>query len=265
MSTTRAAIAIAALALVRARAGAAGGFVAGASVVDITPPLAATATANPANCDPTGTYDGPHLFSLEEPYQDLNDNGRYDGDPSTGGPSRSSTARRRTANGDVRPPDGRWDGIYLGGGDGYDRHPDRGARPVTARTIVVGNGDEQVSITSRRQRGRVPGDLGPGAAEGACRRRLRPRRDVHELDARRVRARHDRHHGPERDCTSGVDPFYVEFMVAQIAQGIEQAAQNTQPATIRFGQIHPDDLVPCWSSYPFVADESVGVMQAARP
>ena len=59
MSTTRAAIVIAALAVLRARTGAAGSFVVGASVADITPPLAATASSNPANCDTTGTYDGP--------------------------------------------------------------------------------------------------------------------------------------------------------------------------------------------------------------
>jgi hypothetical protein len=261
MSTTRAAIAIAALALVRARTGAAGGFVAGASVVDITPPLAATATSNPANCDTTGTYDGPHLFSLEEPYQDLNHNGRYDGDPSTGGPEPFLDCPTPTANGDVRPPDGRWDGIYLGGGDGHDRLPTAVLDPVTARTIVVGNGARKISITVAdnegvfreiwelvRQKVRHDGGFG--------------------LDEMFMSSTHDESApdtigitGPN-ETTSGVDPFYVEFMVAQVARGIEQAAQNTQPATIRFGQIHPDDLVPCWSSYPFVADESVGVMQA---
>src|SRR5262249_36408525 len=147
MSATRAAIAIAALALARARTGAAGGFVAGASVVDITPPLAATATANPANCDTTGTFDDPHLFSPDEPYQDLNHNGRYDGDPSTGGPEPFLDCPTPTANGDVRPPDGRWDGIYLGGGDGHDRLPTAVLDPVTARTIVVGNGASKISIT----------------------------------------------------------------------------------------------------------------------
>src|SRR5262247_2355972 len=67
-------------------------FMVGASVADITPPLAASATSNPADCDVTGTFDGPHLFSLEEPYQDLNGNGRYDSTPDTGDPARGSTA-----------------------------------------------------------------------------------------------------------------------------------------------------------------------------
>src|ERR1051325_2738569 len=49
-----------------------GRFSAAAAAVDITPPLAATAASNPADCDLSGTFDGPHLFSLEEPYKDLN-------------------------------------------------------------------------------------------------------------------------------------------------------------------------------------------------
>src|SRR5262249_48279136 len=61
-----------------ADARAVGQFVVGAAAVDITPPLAASAGPNPADCDLTGTFDGPHLFSLEEPYKDLNGNGRYD-------------------------------------------------------------------------------------------------------------------------------------------------------------------------------------------
>src|SRR5215471_3237659 len=98
MSATRTAIVIAALAVARARIGTAGSFVVGASVVDITPPLAATASSNPANCDTTGTFDGPHLFSLE-------------------------------------------------GGDGHDRLPTAVLDPITARTIVVGNGTHKISIT----------------------------------------------------------------------------------------------------------------------
>src|SRR5207253_2792358 len=67
--------------------------------------------------------------------------------------------------------------------------------------------------------------------------------------------------GPNQ-LTSGVDPFYVEFMVARIADNVERADRWLQPASIRYGAIHPDDLVPCWSSYPYVADEQIGAMQA---
>jgi hypothetical protein len=230
-------------------------FQVGASVADITPPLAAAVTGNPANCDLSGTFDGPHLFSLEEPYKDVNSNGRYDaGEPFVDCPT-------PTANGDVRPPDGRWDGIYLGGGDGNDRIPTAVLDPITARTVVIANGSRKIAITVADNEGvfreiwdlvrqKVQTDGGFG------------------LDEMFMSSTHDESApdtigitGPSQ-TVSGVDPFYVEFLVAQTAHGIEDAAQHLTPATIRFGQIHPDDLVPCWSSYPFVADESVGAMQA---
>jgi hypothetical protein len=249
-----AAVVLSALLVALATAGGAATFQVGASVADITPPLAGSGT-NPADCDLTGTFDGPHLFSLEEPYQDTNANGHYDpGEPFVDCPT-------PTANGGTRPPDGRWDGIYLGGGDGYGRLPTVVLDPITARTIVVGNGSRTISITVADNEGvfreiwelvrqKVRADGGSG------------------LDEMFMSSTHDESApdtigitGPDQ-LTSGVDPFYVEFMVAQVAAGIEDAASHLAPAKIRFGQIHPDDLVPCWSSYPFVADESVGVMQA---
>jgi len=84
-----------ALLVAGAPANATGQFFVGASAVDITPPLAASATSNPADCDPTGTFDGPHLFSLEEPYKDLNGNGRYDANQEDGGPEPTSSRRRQ--------------------------------------------------------------------------------------------------------------------------------------------------------------------------
>src|SRR2546428_5475017 len=99
---------------VQARAGAR--FLVGASAADITPPLAATAASNPADCDVSGTYNGPHLFSLEEPYQDLNGNGQYDaGDPTVTDPTDPRFGQQPepfldcptpTANRDIPPPDG---------------------------------------------------------------------------------------------------------------------------------------------------------------
>ena len=259
------AIGVALLALFAVEAHAAGRFLVGAAAVDITPPLAATATGNPADCDTTGTYDGPHLFALEEPYKDLNGNGHYDShdptDPMSPPTEPFLDCPTPTANGGTRPPDGRWDGIYLDGGGGQNRIPTAVLDPIWARTIVVGNGVHTISITVADQEGvfKEIWDL--------------VRQKVHAdggfgLDEMFMSSTHDESApdtigiGGPSQITSGVDPFYVEFMIAQTALSIEQAAQAIQPATIRFGQIHPDDLVPCWSSYPFVADESVGAMQA---
>src|SRR5207249_1384704 len=65
--------------------------------------------------------------------------------------------------------------------------------------------------------------------------------------------------------TSGVDPFYVEFFVSRVASAIERAATHLEPVRVRYGSAHADNLVPCWSSFPFAADENVGAMQLVLP
>ena len=106
-------------------------FRVGAAAVDITPPLASTGTPNPAACTAPAGYDGAHLLSLEEPYQDTNGNGRFD----EGEPFQDCSVPH--TDGTVAAPDGRWDGIYLGGGNCCDRKPTQVLDPVWARTIVV--------------------------------------------------------------------------------------------------------------------------------
>ncbi|HKE13199.1 MAG TPA: hypothetical protein VKE73_16655, partial [Myxococcota bacterium] len=116
-------------------------FRVGAAAVEVTPPLFGQGE-NPAACVGASNFTGPHVFSLEEPYTDTNGNGRYDaGEPFLDCP----TPR---ANGGTRPPDGRWDGIYLGGGDGYNRQPTAALDPLWARTLVVSDGRKTISITS---------------------------------------------------------------------------------------------------------------------
>jgi len=249
-------VVLVAVAFVPTLAAAAPPFRVGAWTVDVTPPAAGSLVPDAAACDATGTFDGPHLFALEEPYKDLNGNGRYDADP----PEPFVDCPTPTANGGVRPPDGRWDGIYLNGGSGQNRIPTEVLDPITARTIVVGNRSKTISITVVDNEGvfREIWDLV----------RQKVHADGVQLDEMFMSSTHDESApdtigiGGPTQIVSGVDPFYVEFLVARTAAGIEQAARNTVPAFLRFGQIHPDDLVPCWSSYPFVADETVGAMQA---
>ncbi len=241
-----------------------GRFMIGASAADITPPPAGSLASDPANCDPSGTYNGPHLFAFEEPYIDVNGNGRYDAgdpmDPSVFGPEPFLDCSTPTANGGLRPPDSRWDGIYLDGGSGSNRIPTTVLDPIWMRTVVVGNGTATIAITVADQEGifKEIWDLV----------RQKVRSDGFNLDEMFMSSTHDESApdtigiGGPSSTVSGVDPFYVEFMIAQAARSIEDAALHLAPATITFGQIHPDDLIPCSSSYPFVADESVGVMQA---
>ena len=234
-------------------------FQVGAAAVDVTPPLASSGAPNPAAACATpaqlATYDGPHLLSLEEPYVDTNHNGVWDsGEPFVDCPV-------PLTDGGTAPPDQRWDGIMLGGGDGGPREPTAVLDPIWARTIVVRSGRTTVSLTSVDNEGVF--------AEIWDQVRAKVRADgVHNVDTMLFSSTHDESApdtigitGPN-PFTSGVDPFYVQFLVDRAAQSIEQAAASLQPATLRYGMIHPNNLTTCWSSYPFVADENIGALQA---
>ncbi len=234
-------------------------FQVGAAAVDVTPPLASSGAPNPAAACATpaqlSTYDGPHLLSLEEPYVDTNHNGVWDsGEPFVDCPV-------PLTDGGTAPPDQRWDGIMLGGGDGGPREPTAVLDQIWARTIVVRSGRTTVSLTSVDNEG-VFSEIWDQV-------RAKVRADgVHNVDTMLFSSTHDESApdtigitGPN-PFVSGVDPFYVQFLVARAAQSIEQAAASLQPATLRYGMIHPDNLTTCWSSYPFVADEDIGALQA---
>ena len=229
-------------------------FSVGAAAVDVTPPLDAAAP-NPAACAGAEAYTGPHLLSLEEPYTDANGNGHYDpGEPFLDCPV-------PTVGGGVLPPDGRWDGIYLGGGDCCDRKPTAVLDRLWARTVVVSRGGRTISLTSVDNEG-VFKEIWDQVRE-------KVRADgITDLDEMIFSSTHDESapdtigiSGPSM-FVSGVDPFYVQFLIERTAQSIEQAYAARKPAWIRYGQVRPDDLVPCWSSYPFAADEQIGMMQA---
>ena len=246
---------------------------AGAASVDITPPAPGT-LPDPAGCTPVagptvggvGPFDGPRQFSLEEPYADLNGNGHYDApDPTTQSPGEPFLdCPTPTATGGVRPPDGRWDGIYLGGGDCCDRLASgKVFDPLEADVVVVSDGVHRIAIVTADNEGVFKEIWDEVRAKVAS--------DGVSLDAVFPSSTHDESApdtigitGPAVQ-TSGVDPFYVEFFVARVAGAIERAAADLSPARARYGSIRPDNLVPCWSSYPFVADESIGAMQLVRP
>ena len=234
-------------------------FQVGAAAVDVTPPLASSGAPNPAAACATpaqlAQYDGPHLLSLEEPYIDTNGNGIWDeGEPFI-------DCSVPLTNGRTAPPDQRWDGIMLGGGDGGPREPTAVLDELWARTIVVQSGTKTVSLTSVDNEG-VFKEIWDQV-------RAKVRADgVRNVDTMLFSSTHDESapdtigiSGPD-PFTSGVDPFYVQFLVDRTAQSIEQAASALQPATLRYGMVHPNNLVTCWSSYPFVADESIGALQA---
>ena len=223
-------------------------FRAGAAVASITPPASGRARGDRSQCAGAVAFTGPRPFAFEEPYTDSNGNGHYDsGEPYL------------DCNRDLR-----WDGNLLGGGDSTPRYFDHVADPVTARalafsahgrTIVVEVLDQEglFDVYQRQIRAKV-------AADG-----------VH-ADGIFISATHDESApdslglGGVTQTTSGVNQYWTRYMVDQAAAGIEHAVRAERPARIRLTDVlEPANLRQCWSSYPFVDDQHVPVLEAVTP
>lgn len=226
--------------------GPAGSFRAGAAVESFAPPLHGRAPGgDPADCDRTGAFNGPRQFAFEEPYQDLNHNGHYDpGEPFL----------------DCNH-DGRWEGNLLGGGSNTPRFFDRVADPVTARATVIGNGSQTIAVEVLDQEG----------VFNIYQQRIRAqvRADGYRLSNIFISATHDESApdslglGGVTQTTSGVNNYWVSYMVRQSARAIERAYRALRPAQIRYTEVlEPANVRQCWSSYPFVDDQRIPVLEA---
>jgi len=249
-----------------ARAAPAGAFTAGAAVESYTPYCGAdgTPTANhcqqppasftdPANCATAaqlGVYTGRRLFAFEEPYIDEQHDGHYDaGDPFL-------DCNR----------DGRWDGNFLGGGANAPRYYDNVADPVTARAIVVANGTRTIALEVLDHEGAFNVYL--QAIRGLVAQRL-PSGATLNANNIFISSTHDES-APDsiglygvNPATSSVNPYWVAYMEQQAALAITRAYAAMQPVTISYGEaIEPANLRQCWSSYPYVDDQLMPVLQA---
>jgi hypothetical protein len=222
-------------------------FQVGAAVESFTPPPAGALAADPANCVPPlgAVFDGPRQFAFEEPYVDAQGSGHYDlGDPFL----------------DCNH-NGRWDGNFLGGGANNPRYYDHVADDVGARAIVVSNAGHTIALEVVDQEGLF------NIYADEIRQRVRA--DGFHLDDIEISATHDESApdtlglGGVTPATSGVNQYFVGYLVEQSAKAIEAAYAARRAATIRYAEaIEPANLRQCWSSYPFIDDQLMPVMQA---
>jgi hypothetical protein len=219
-------------------------FKAGAAVASITPPAHGTLVHDPANCSAPG-YNGPRRFAFEEPYVDATHVGHYvPGDPFV------------DCNGNKR-----WDGILLGGGSDSPRFATTVADDISARALVVSNRRQTIAVEVLDQEGLFN--------VYQARIRAKVAADGYHLDNIFISATHDES-APDTlgisgvtQTTSGVDAYYVDYLVAQSARAIENAYKVLRPARIRYAEaIEPANLRQCWSSYPFVDDQLMPSLQA---
>jgi hypothetical protein len=226
--------------------GSAASFRVGAAVASFTPPrFGHLKGRDPADCAHPATDAGARPFAFEEPYADLQHDGHYDsGDPFV----------------DCNH-DGRWDGNLLGGGDNTPRFYNHVADPVTARAMVVSNGRRTIAVEVVDQEGLF--DV------YQQRIRARVRADGYRLSNIFISATHDESApdslglGGVSQTTSGVNNYWVSYLVAQSARAIEQADRRLRPASVRYTEVlEPSNVRQCWSSYPFVDDQHIPVLQA---
>lgn len=223
-------------------------FSVGAAVGDFTPPRSGAVAHDPADCVGAagrGVYTGRRTFAFEEPYVDAGHSGHYD----AGDPYVDCNA------------DGRWDGNLLGGGGGSPRFYDHVLDQVGARALVVSNGRRTIAVEVVDQEGLF----------NVYQQRIRQQvaRDGYHLDGIFVSATHDES-APDslglsgvNQATSSVNPYFVDYLVDRSAQAIERAYRRRRAATIRYAEaIEPANLRQCWSSYPFVDDQLMPILQA---
>jgi hypothetical protein len=222
-------------------------FSVGAAVADITPPLYKRAT-NPAECDPTGFFDGYRKFNFEEPYKDINGAGQYEvGDPYLD-----------------CDHNGRYDGIFITSGG---RQNAVVKDPIEARAFVVSNGRRKIAVEVIDSIGIFNVEM--DAIRAQVRQELRARGDPSSFDEIFISSTHDESApdpvglwGPSSGV-SGVDDYYMKFLAQQGAQAILRADAARQPAHIRYAQVEqPSRFQTCFSSYPYVQDRLVHILQA---
>jgi hypothetical protein len=242
---------VAALALVWALAAdvaTADPFEVGAAVSDYTPPPYGEIESDPADCLPTvdpGFYTGERAWAFMERYRDTNGDGHY----SEGEPFLDCNANER------------WDGNFLGGGSDAPRFYTHVLDPVGARAFVVSNGQQKYAVEVLDHEGLFNTYMD--------RIRQKVAADGYDLDEIFISSTHDES-APDSlglygvtPVTSSVNDYWTSYLVEKSAQAIEDAYDAMRPATIRYSVAQePQNMRQCWSSYPFVDDMRMPVLQA---
>jgi len=247
-------------------AASASAFQAGAATADITPPPYTTAS-DAAFVPLCGTsaaqvaelWPGPREFAFEKPYIDTYGLGKYaPGDPYCDADH-----------------SGRYEAPYIAGGDGQNHWPmsvEAGNGPQ-AQAVVLGSSNGRAAIVSVDSIGIF----------NVTAQQIRD--EVSRLDPTLtnvfISSTHDESApdpiglwGPDASelpehpetpaaTSSGVDEYYMSFLVDRVAHAVVAADAARKPAklAIATGSM-PSNTQSCWSSYPFIDDQDMPVMQA---
>jgi hypothetical protein len=220
----------------------------GAGRVDVSPPAfdpKADAAAFPV-C-PATVFDGRRQFAFEEPYRDLNGAGRFEY------PDPFCDANHN----------GRWDGIYISGG--VDHVAQQVHDPIDARAIAVSDGAHTAIVVSVVAQGihetythRVRDRL----------KQLRPQITDVIVSANHNESSPDTvgiYGAPNVEDTvggrSGIDDYYMSFLVNRVADAAAAAYDARKPAVVSALQMPVPSTVNVHLSknFPTTDDNGKGV------
>lgn len=230
-----------ALVLSAGSAGAQGLYTLGAAKTDITPPAfdaAADAAAFPT-C-PAAVFSGPRLFGLQEPYVDRDGSGFFNYD--------TDVYCDANAN-------GRYDGLYSAGG--VDHLLEWIHDPIDARAIAIGDGSRWAVIVSvqsiglfenqtKRVRAKVLAGLPAGTDVTLV---LSADHNESSPDAIGLFGAPDT--GAGVGVNSGIDDYYMAFLVDRAAAAALAAIANAVPGRLRIAETLPPPDIPTHLSQNF--------------
>jgi hypothetical protein len=241
------------------------GFLAGAGVQDMTPPLAGTPAGTAANghsfdnC-PSAAFPDLGRFALQEPFNDQNHNGQWDQ-----GVDVSPTGGQKppTFSGPPEPfcdanGNGRWDGIYSDKGTPMTDVHD----PLQARAIAISDGSHTpVVYVSVPQIGLF--DYYTEQVRSVVAGKYSRTADVvvsanhNESSPDSIGLYGGVQTGQGAGVRSGIDEYYMDFLVDRAAKAAADAVANLRPATLHANQIQgPIEPGLQGSSHPLLSGMS---------
>jgi hypothetical protein len=257
---------LAAATLAAASAQAASPLEAGAAATDVTPPPY-TSASDAAFVPVCGTspeqvaqlWPGPRRFAFEKPYVDVLGKGRW----APGDPFCDADHTHR------------YEAPYIAGGSGQNHWP---------TSVEAGNGPAARAIVFSAQGRRVA--LVAVDSIGLFNTTMdRIRAEVAQLDPSLsevfVSSTHDEsapdpiglwgpdggdlpnHPETPAATSSGVDEYYMSFLVDRVAHAVVAADAARRRATLKVAVgAMPSNTQSCWSSYPYIDNQAMPVMQA---
>ena len=216
-----------------------GTFLVGAAKVDVTPPSfdAAADAAMFPTC-PAAVFTGPRLFGLQEPYVDQDGSGFFNYD--------TDVYCDANAN-------GRYDGLYSAGG--VDHLLEWVHDPIDARAVAIGDGSRWAIIVSVESIGLFENQT--KRMQAAVRAALPPGTDVTLVfsadhnesspDAIGLFGAPDTGQGV--GVNSGIDDYYMAFLVDRAAQAAVDAFHGALPGRLRIAETLPPADLPTHLSH----------------